>query len=55
MLAWAGAAAGRLRPDARHTYGFKRASILAAFANALLLLLAMESSGLAVLTGLNDC
>jgi len=43
VLAWAGAAAGRLRPDARHTYGFKRASILAAFANALLLLLAMGS------------
>jgi cobalt-zinc-cadmium efflux system protein len=43
VLAWAGAAAGRLRPDARHTYGFKRASILAAFANALLLLVAMGS------------
>jgi cobalt-zinc-cadmium efflux system protein len=43
VLAWAGTAAGRLRPDARHTYGFKRASILAAFANALLLLLAMGS------------
>lgn len=43
VLAWAGAAAGRLRPDARHTYGFKRAGILAAFANALLLLVAMGS------------
>ncbi len=43
VLAWAGAAAGRLRPDVRHTYGFKRASILAAFANALLLLVAMGS------------
>ena len=43
VLAWAGALAGRLRPDARHTYGFKRASILAAFANALLLLVAMGS------------
>jgi cobalt-zinc-cadmium efflux system protein len=43
VLAWAGAAAGRLRPDARHTYGFKRASILAALANALLLLVAMGS------------
>lgn len=43
VLAWAGAAAGRLRPDSRHTYGFKRASILAAFANALLLLVAMGS------------
>lgn len=43
VLAWAGAWAARLQPDARHTYGFKRASILAAFANALLLLGAMGS------------
>lgn len=43
VLAWAGALAGRLRPNARHTYGWKRASILAAFANALLLLVAMGS------------
>ena len=43
VLAWGGALAGRLRPDARHTYGFKRASILAAFLNALLLLVAMGS------------
>ncbi|MDL2336811.1 MAG: cation diffusion facilitator family transporter [Pseudomonadota bacterium] len=42
-LAWGGALAGRLRPDARHTYGWKRASILAAFINAMLLLVAMGS------------
>ncbi|PKO61850.1 MAG: cation transporter [Betaproteobacteria bacterium HGW-Betaproteobacteria-18] len=41
VLAWGGALAIKLRPNARHTYGFKRATILAAFANALLLLLAM--------------
>jgi cobalt-zinc-cadmium efflux system protein len=41
VLAWGGALAIRLVPDARHTYGWKRATILAAFANALLLLLAM--------------
>ena len=41
VLAWGGALAGRLRPDARHTYGWQRASVLAAFANALLLLVAM--------------
>ncbi|MDD5478082.1 cation diffusion facilitator family transporter [Rhodoferax sp.] len=41
VLAWAGSLAVGLKPDARHTYGFKRATILAAFANALLLLLAM--------------
>ena len=41
VLAWGGALAIRLIPDARHTYGWKRATILAAFANALLLLVAM--------------
>ena len=43
LLAWGGTLAGRLQPDARHTYGWKRASILAAFFNALLLLVAMGS------------
>ena len=43
VLAWGGALAGRLRPTARHTYGWQRASILAAFFNALLLLVAMGS------------
>ena len=43
VLAWGGALAGQLRPDHRHTYGWKRASILAAFINALLLLVAMGS------------
>jgi cobalt-zinc-cadmium efflux system protein len=43
VLAWGGALAGRLRPDARHTFGWQRASILAAFLNALLLLVAMGS------------
>jgi cobalt-zinc-cadmium efflux system protein len=41
VLAWGGALAIRLVPDAHHTYGWKRATILAAFANALLLLVAM--------------
>jgi cobalt-zinc-cadmium efflux system protein len=43
ILAWAGAFAGRIAPDPRHTYGWKRASILAAFANSLLLLVAIGS------------
>jgi cobalt-zinc-cadmium efflux system protein len=43
VLAWAGAFAGRIAPDERHTYGWKRASILAAFANSLLLLVAIGS------------
>ncbi len=45
VLAWGGALAGKLKPDAKHTYGWKRASILAAFFNALLLLVAMGSLG----------
>ena len=45
VLAWAGAVAGRLRPGPRHTYGFKRASILAALGNALLLLVALGMLG----------
>ena len=43
VLAWAGAWAARIQPDARHSYGFKRASIVAAFINALVLLVAMGS------------
>ena len=45
VLAWGGALAGKLKPDARHTYGWRRASILAAFINAVLLLVAMGSLG----------
>lgn len=41
VLAWAGALAGQLQPNPRHTYGWKKGSILAALANALLLLVAM--------------
>jgi len=41
VLAWGGALAVKLRPNARHTYGWRRATILAAFANALLLLVVM--------------
>jgi cobalt-zinc-cadmium efflux system protein len=41
VLAWVGAWAGRLSPNPRHTYGWQRSSILAAFANAMLLLVAM--------------
>ena len=41
VLAWAGALAVKISPNARKTYGFKRATILAAFANSLLLLVAM--------------
>jgi cobalt-zinc-cadmium efflux system protein len=43
VVAWGGTLAGGLVADVRHTYGWKRASILAAFINALLLLAAMGS------------
>ena len=43
LLAWAGLAAGRLASNDRHTYGWRRGSILASFANAVLLLVAMGS------------
>jgi cobalt-zinc-cadmium efflux system protein len=41
VLAWAGMLIARFRPDDRHTYGWQRASILAALVNALGLLLVM--------------
>lgn len=43
VLAWGAALAAGRQPDHRHTYGWQRASILAAFANAVLLLVAMGS------------
>lgn len=43
LVAWAGLVAGRFQPDAQYTYGWKRVSILAAFANAMFLLVAMGS------------
>jgi len=39
-LAWAGTALGERAPSGRHTFGFARAEILAAFVNAQMLLLA---------------
>src|SRR4051812_36636590 len=40
-LAWGASALGRRRPTARRTYGFGRSSILAALANAVLVILAV--------------
>lgn len=40
VLAWAAAIAGKRAPSARYTYGLRGASILAALANAVLLLVA---------------
>jgi cobalt-zinc-cadmium efflux system protein len=41
MLAWVAYFVGRFKPNARNTYGWQRASVLAAFVNAVILLLAM--------------
>ncbi|WP_236640425.1 cation diffusion facilitator family transporter [Tepidimonas charontis] len=41
LLAWGAYAAARLRPNDRHTYGWRRGSILAGFVNAVVLLAAM--------------
>lgn len=54
LLAWGAALAARLQPDARHTYGWRCASILAAFANAVLLLVAMGSLAWEALDRLNS-
>lgn len=43
ILAWAASLAVRLGANPRHTYGWRRASILAAFTNAIVLLVAMGS------------
>lgn len=43
LLAWAAFAAAKLKPNLRHTYGWRRGSILASFANAIFLLVAMGS------------
>lgn len=53
VLAWVASLAGRFTPDHRHTYGWRRASIIAAFANAILLLVAMGSLAWEAVSRLN--
>ena len=48
ILAWGASAAARLRPTHKFTYGWARASILAALANGVLLLLAMGALGVTI-------
>ena len=45
VLAWIALGASRLPGNARHTYGWRRGSILASFVNAVVLLVAMGSLG----------
>jgi cobalt-zinc-cadmium efflux system protein len=46
MLAWGAAKLSRRRPTERRTYGYRRSSILASLANAVLLLVAVGAIGL---------
>lgn len=41
LLAWAAFGAAQLHPNMRHSYGWRKGSILASFVNALILLVAM--------------
>lgn len=41
VLAWVAVSLGKIKPNAKHTFGWKKASILASFSNAVLLLAAM--------------
>lgn len=43
LLAWVAFGAAKLQPNNRHTYGWRRGSILASFTNAIILLIAMGS------------
>ncbi|NMT62518.1 cation diffusion facilitator family transporter [Marinobacter orientalis] len=43
LLAWAAFGAAQLNPNLRHSYGWRKGSILASFANAVILLVAMGS------------
>jgi len=54
ILAWAAFAAARIKPDDRHTYGWRRGSILASFINAALLLVAMGMLGWEAIHRLQD-
>jgi cobalt-zinc-cadmium efflux system protein len=53
LLAWFATSLGRKHPTERYTYGFRRSSILAAFLNALILLVSMGALGWEALRRLN--
>jgi cobalt-zinc-cadmium efflux system protein len=45
ILAWVAMAISRLQPNDRHTYGWRKGSIMASFINAAILMIAMGSLG----------
>ncbi|HEY9142450.1 MAG TPA: cation diffusion facilitator family transporter [Arenimonas sp.] len=54
LLAWGGMVAARLKANERHTYGWRRATILASFANAVILLVAMGSLAWEAISRIGD-
>jgi len=53
LLAWAATSLSKKHPTERYTYGYRRSSILAAFLNALILLVSMGALGWEALRRLN--
>lgn len=43
LLAWVAYAVSKLKPNSKHTYGWRKASVLSGFANALILIFGMGS------------
>lgn len=43
LIAWIAYAASKLKPNSKHTFGWRKASVLAGFANALMLIFGMGS------------
>ena len=54
LLAWGASVLVQKRPTARHTYGLRRSSVLAALVNALILLLAVAAIAWEALMRLNN-
>jgi len=54
ILAWIGVAAGKLKPNSQHTFGWKKMSILASFLNAVILLVAMGALAWEALSRFNQ-
>ena len=54
ILAWIGVAAGKLKPNNRHTFGWKKMSIFASFINAIILFFAMGALAWEAISRFNE-
>jgi cobalt-zinc-cadmium efflux system protein len=54
ILAWIGVAAGKLKSNKRHTFGWKKMSIFASFINAIILFFAMGTLAWEALSRFNE-